>query len=187
MNSRILIPLLLVFAVVTVAAPVTAQYPSFDITATAEEADPGDEVTVTFDTTNEGNTTSAAIVNLTEHPDWEITDRTDSDGLWRDDGKWLFQTIESDTTISPAVTFSVPETASGEYTIAAMVTNGESTDNTEVTIQVSDSETETNSDAGEKGGESDSASGPGFGPIVVFGAIIALALVASLRDEHDRK
>lgn len=139
MSERALRLLLVVLAVGAIAPPVAGQSDGLTVSATTDSVEPGGEVVVTFETTNTGDDPTAAILNVTERPDWSVANRSDDGGLWRDSGKWLFQTIDAGETATPALRFSVPADASGEYTVAATVTDGDSTASTETTIQVAGS------------------------------------------------
>lgn len=127
---------LTVLALSAIAAPAIGQAGGLGIDVAAGEATPGETATVSFDVTNDGGNASAAIVNVTELPDWETVNRTDAGGIWREDGKWLFQTIDGGDAVSPSLTLSVPANATGEYDVAAVVTTGEASDTVEATIQV---------------------------------------------------
>ena len=146
MSSQISHLTVIALLVVVMAMPVGGQSAGLDISVTAEETEPGDEVTVTFETTNPGESPTAGIINITNHPEWDIVAQSDDNGLWNDEGKWLFQTIEPEATVAPSVTFLVPQDASGEYSITVTVNDGENTDTVETSIEVSDSSPDTDED-----------------------------------------
>jgi len=139
MSERALRLVLVALAVGAVAAPVAGQSDGLTISATTDSVEPGGGVVVTFETTNTGDDPTAAIVNVTARPAWSVANHSDAGGLWRDSGEWLFQTIDAGETATPALRLSVPADASGEYTVAATVTDGDSTASTETTIQVAES------------------------------------------------
>lgn len=141
MSERALRLVVVALAVGAVAAPVAGQSDGLTVSATADSVEPGGEVVVTFETTNTGDDPTAAIVNVTARPDWEVANRSDAGGLWRDSGEWLFQTVDAGETATPTLWLSVPADAGGEYTVAATATDGDTTATTETTIQVAESST----------------------------------------------
>lgn len=163
----------LVGAVALVAvAPATAQSDSLDLSISADNATAGEEITVTFTVENTGDEASGVILDITETPDdWSIESHEDDGGTWRQDGKWLFQTVESGDSVEPSVTMAVPENVSGEYTVAGNASTSETSTTAEATISVTDPSAT----------EGSSAGGPGFGPVVALVALVAVALLARRR------
>jgi len=163
---------LCVLVVAAGSVVVAGQASTVELDVTAPTAEPGGAVTVTFATTNTGTDPAATIVNVTDRPDWEIANRTDGSARWNDEGKWLVPTIEPGATVSPALTLSVPEDATGEYRIGAVVTNGETTESTRATIRVAPAT------AAASGGETDRRGATGGLPLVGAGVVaVALLLV----------
>ena len=151
-------------ATISVAAQETGNE-SLDLTVESGEVQAGENVTVTFTLENTGSQDTGAILNVTASPsEWTVTGHDDADGLWRSDQKWLFQTVPAGESVSPSITYQVPENASGEITIAATAMSGDQSVQDEVTLDV-------------QSGADDSSSIPGFG---VTGAVIALMAVALL-------
>jgi len=136
MNEDVSGAVVLVLVLTATSLPVVAQSGGLDLSAPAVQAEPGGQANVTFEVTNHADTPSAAIVNVTDRPDWSVAARQDAGGLWQESGKWLFQTVEPGATATPVLVFSVPESASGEYTVVATVTDGERSERVETTIGV---------------------------------------------------
>jgi len=161
-----------VAAVAMVAvAPATAQSADeLSITISADDVDPGENLTASFAVENTGDEPFAVVIDVTELPDdWELQSHDDDGATWRSDQKWLFQTVESGDSVEPSLTVAVPNDASGEYTIAgnASTTSAAATNETTVTV-------------GEEV-ETSSGFGPGFGPVVAVIALLAAALLAHRR------
>lgn len=158
------------------AVPAAAQSQSsgIDLTVTATEASAGENVTVTFTAENAGSDPVAVIVDISDRPDgWTIQGHEDAGGVWRDDGKWLFQTVEGGESVSPTVTFSVPENAAGEYSIGGNASTGSSSATDEVSLSIG-------TENGESGGETNSPV-PGFGITTALVALVGIALLVGRR------
>lgn len=139
MNPEVPGAVVLVLVLTATSLPVMGQSGGLGLSAPAVQAEPGGQANVTFEVTNDADSPTAAIVNVTDRPDWSIATRQNAGGLWQSSGKWLFQTVEPGATATPVLVLSVPESASGEYTVAAMVTDGERSDRVETTIRVAQS------------------------------------------------
>ena len=153
-------------------APVAAQSASsLDLSVEADDIEPGEELTVSYTLENTGDEAAAVVLDVTGVPeDWSVEGHEDDGGTWRDDNKWLFQTVESGDSVEPTVTFAVPENASGEFTVGGNASTASASTTAETTLTVG-SATPTS------GG-----SGPGFGAAVTVVALLAVALLA--RRQH---
>jgi hypothetical protein len=173
----------LALILVVLSGTVGGQTGNLGLEVTSTDAEPGGEVTIVFNAANEGAEPTGAIVNVTARPDWEVVNRTDVRGLWRGDEKWLFQTIPSESSVSPKLTLSVPEDATGKYTVSARLKNSESSTSAETSIDLSTQTSETNTQQSAPittGDETPSGNGPGFGILtIVIAIIMSIALMQS--------
>lgn len=189
--SQLGVTALLVVGLTVLAVPaVTAQDSStLSLSIEASEAAAGENVTVTFTLENTGDEPTAAILDVSERPDdWEMAGHENDGGVWQgDDEKWLFQTVEAGGAVEPSITLTVPEDASGEFTIAGNVSETESSTTAETTLTIGAEETETEAsgdgDDGGDGGDEGTTNlpGPGFGVVGAIAALLAVALLARRR------
>jgi hypothetical protein len=135
--------------VLAALAPMAVSAEPADLDSSApNNADAGDEVKVSFSLTNTGNNDSSYILNVDQIPDdWEIVDREDDGGTWKETNtRWLYQTIEPDETKSPSLTLKIPDDEdTGDYTVSALVKDNDDDrrDTTSETISVQGDETPT--------------------------------------------
>ncbi|MCU4743624.1 CARDB domain-containing protein [Natronoglomus mannanivorans] len=101
-------------------------------------AEPGEEVTITFESTNTHESDRGYIFNSSIPENWEIVDRYDDGGTWAEsETSWLWQTIEPDETVEPSVTVKVPENANGDVTIGGTLEDVDGVqDSDSITIDV---------------------------------------------------
>jgi PGF-CTERM protein len=182
--TRNVVPVAVIAAAVAlagVAAPVAAQQGDLSLSLQGGEVAPGENVTVTFTLQNNANQSVGAIVNLTSAPDgWTVANHTDGDGLWREDQKWLFQTVPAGGSVAPSITFSVPDDASGPFTVEAQAETNNASVSGSTTLQATGGamQTTTSAESEADGGEGTSALGPGFGAVAAVVALLAVALLA---------
>ena len=152
-------------------APAAAQSDGgLEVSAEGGEVDAGENVTVSFSVENTGEATGV-VLNITEAPDgWSVVSQENANGTWNsNENKWIWLTVDADETVEPSVTMSVPDDASGEYTVGATASTSDSSTDVEATVTVAGSGTETSTSGG---------SGPGFGVAVTLVALLAVALLA---------
>lgn len=125
------------FCLAVVSGTAVGQASGFTFTTTAGDAQPGEDVTVTFTYENTGEETDTAVVNVTSIPDgWEIADRSDDGGTWSSgDQTWLYISVSSGSSVSPSLTLSVPADADGTYNVTALGTDDSETVESNVTFE----------------------------------------------------
>jgi PGF-CTERM protein len=161
--------LLATVAMVATAPAVAQSDGTLDLTVSADDATAGENATVSYTVENTGDEPVAVVLDVTDVPEgWTVQAHADDGGNWRQDGKWLFQTVEAGDSVEPSVTFGVPEDASGEYTIGGNASTAASSTTAEATFSVAT--------------PTSSGSGPGFGVAVTTVALLAVALLA--RRQH---
>jgi PGF-CTERM protein len=169
---RLLVATAVVVASVSMVAvaPAAAQSGGLEVSAEGGEVDAGENVTVSFSVENTGEATGV-VLNITEAPDgWSVVSQENANGTWNsNENKWIWLTVDADETVEPSVTMSVPDDASGEYTVGATASTSDSSTDVEATVTVAGSGTETSTSGG---------SGPGFGVAVTLVALLAVALLA---------
>lgn len=156
-------------------APAAAQSDGgISVEAEAGDVEAGENVTVSFSVENTGDSSTGAVLDITEMPDdWAVQSHENSNGTWNDnEHKWVWLSIDAGATEEPSVTLSVPDDASGEYTVGATATTTDDSDDAEVTLSVAGTETET---------DASGSGGPGFGAAVTVVALLAVALLARRR------
>jgi len=161
-------------------APAAAQSDgtlSLSVSTSADSVEPGEELTISYTIENTGDETTGVVLDVTGVPDgWSVAEHSDDGATWRDDQKWLYQTVESGSSVEPSVTYTVPDDASGEFTVGGNATTSASSSTTaETTVTVGDS---ANATATATSG----GSGPGFGAAVTVVAVLAVALLVHRRD-----
>jgi len=151
MKSRAIRTILVLIIALAIMPAVASAQMSLD--APEQTASPGDTVTLEFTLENTGSEPKAFIMDVGELPEgWEIESRSDKGGVWQDvELKWLFQTIEPDSSKTPSLTVNVPESADGQYEIdvTAKTNDNQITQTTTVTVE------ETETTEGDQTGESD--------------------------------
>lgn len=159
--------LLATVAMVATAPAVAQSDGSLSLTVDADDATADGNVTVSYTVENTGDEPTAVVLDVTDVPDgWTVQAHDDDGGNWREDGKWLFQTVDAGDSVEPSVTLGVPEDASGEYTIGGNASTSSSSTTGETTFQVTGAT------------PTSSGSGPGFGAAVSAVAVLAVALLA---------
>ncbi|MFB6284269.1 MAG: hypothetical protein ABEK59_10120 [Halobacteria archaeon] len=160
-------------------APVVAQSSGLSLSAPNVNADAGEDVDVKFTIENTGTSTETAILKVGGIPNgWSIDNRNNDGGKWKgSEDAWLFENINSGSSVNPSIKLSVPGDASGSKDIdATLKTSGGSVQKS-VTVQVNSS-----SGGGGGGGGGGGKGQPGFSIVVALGAAGVLASYKLVAD-----
>lgn len=100
--------------------------------------EPGENVTVRFELTNEGQP-SSIMLDLSIPSNVTLVSQEAAAGSWKsEERKWLFRTVKRNEIVHAAITIHVPESANSSYTIdAAAVTEASTVDTNEVEVGLS--------------------------------------------------
>ena len=136
---------LVVVMLITVPASVVAQSASVDASGPSSSKEPGDEVTIEFTLTNDGDENGSGALEHTVPDGWEVVSTQDDGGRYSDDQNgWLWsrtddEEIDPGESREPSVTFEIPsDEESGDYDITGTGQVGNSTtdsDTATVTVQ----------------------------------------------------
>ena len=136
---------LVVVMLIAVPASVVAQSTSVDASGPSSSKEPGDEVTIEFTLTNDGDENGSGALEHTVPDGWEVVSTEDDGGRYSDDQNgWLWsrtddEEIEPGESREPSVTFEIPsDEESGDYNITGTGQVGNSTtdsDTATVTVQ----------------------------------------------------
>ena len=144
---------LVVVMLIAVPASVVAQSTSVDASGPSNPKEPGDEVTIEFTLTNDGDENGSGALEHTVPDGWEVVSTQNDGGQYSDDQNgWLWsrtdgEQIEPGESREPSVTFEIPsDEESGDYDITGTGQVGNSTtdsDTATVTVQGETEETPT--------------------------------------------
>lgn len=152
-----------------------------------ESAKPGDTITASMSVTNTGNKTSGYILAVFAPESWEIVNRTDDAGVWKNGkNKWIWLSIGSGETRQPTLTFTVPEDATQRPArISVIVKSNNGVNNSGVSdtathkVSIRSPTTNVDSTAGTTtDGTTTDGSGPGFGISAGIAALVTVALLS---------
>ena len=136
---------LVVVMLIAVPASVVAQSTSVDASGPSSSKEPGDEVTIEFTLTNDGDENGSGALEHTVPDGWEVVSTQNDGGQYSDEqDAWLWsrtddEEIEPGESREPSVTFEIPsDEESGDYDITGTGQVGNSTtdsDTATVTVQ----------------------------------------------------
>ena len=136
---------LVVVMLIAVPASVVAQSTSVDASGPSSSKEPGDEVTIEFTLTNDGDENGSGALEHTVPDGWEVVSTQDDGGQYSDGNNgWLWsrtdgEEIDPGESREPSVTFEIPsDEESGNYDITGTGQVGNSTtdsDTATVTVQ----------------------------------------------------
>ena len=136
---------LVVVMLITVPASVIAQSASVDASGPSSPKEPGDEVTIEFTLTNNGDENGSGALEHTVPDGWEVVSTQDDGGQYSNGNNgWLWsrtdgEEIDPGESKEPSVTFEIPsDEESGNYDITGTGQVGNSTtdsDTATVTVQ----------------------------------------------------
>ena len=171
---RSLTIVVLVVGCLALLASAAAAEPATVSSSGPTAAAPGDDVTVSATITNTGENPGGFVGDVSLPDGWSVSGQTAEGAIWNDgDQSWLWQSIDSDTSVNPSVTVAVPSNATaGSYDVAMVIKSNEGIEaNTTHTITIS-GESSSSTDANDENETDDSL--PGFG---IWSAIVALCTV----------